>query len=854
MNERGTLSVLSHAVGRIAGCSFDDLLALSARRSAALVVAAEQAAAELEEASARLCAALFAAVPRAADPPARRLLLAAQRAAFRKKPVHASLDVAAEELDAYRRALAAVASLDTEAEDVFAEELARIRNDFRELLRRDVMQDGLALSSMKLLDSINRFYLLREELNGKDLDTELGAMKYFSRAAAKTSPFSKFTPLAAVTVDDGAAPLEAGEASPMQSHVRLNVRLLFLLLNVLTHDRTLRVHLPLRLNSTLAAAEGGYRFLTNWSNVEAFQEVAAHPAVDFVVERLRDGTVRWCDLEAAAAGFFDCEPEDAAALVRKFVSLGLVEVDLGISASDPDWDLRLAHMLRAMDAPLLADALAELRDGAAAFGEAHGEERIAIRERMSATLKAATAIETEAPERVETEGESRPFEHARVRQGLSTRLLVYEDATLSLGMRVRREDVEVLARAASRVIDAVADFDPLLDEREALQSFVAGRYAGAPVPLLTLYEDFHRHQREVADAAPRRSRSERVARNEARLARLREGIRGRAGAGRETLQLTRADLDTAGLPDRPREGGPSSNATFLQCFVERGVLCGVANALAPGFGKLANRFLHLLPPEATREMRAWHERISGNAILAEAVDASYFNANLHPPLMPFEISTPGGQTSLPPSRQIAVSDLMVDAGLTLVHAPSGRVVHAFDCGLQRLSTRSKLYQLLALFSPGGQPNPLVLFAALNSEFLEPDGGGVRRWPRIVFEERLVLQRRRWDFPKALLPLRERGESPLAYFRRVDRWRRLHELPRHVFVRLGPAYDSKLRNKDDRKPQFVSFDSPLLVSVFEKLLPKTEAALEISEMLPAPEQLTRIDGKRHVTEHVFQWYR
>ena len=39
-----------------------------------------------------------------------------------------------------------------------------------------------------------------------------------------------------------------------------------------------------------------------------------------------------------------------------------------------------------------------------------------------------------------------------------------------------------------------------------------------------------------------------------------------------------------------------------------------------------------------------------------------------------------------------------------------------------------------------------------------------------------------------------------------------------------------------------------------MLAKVETVLELSEMLPAHDQLTEIGGKRHVTEHVFQWYR
>ncbi len=116
-------------------------------------------------------------------------------------------------------------------------------------------------------------------------------------------------------------------------------------------------------------------------------------------------------------------------------------------------------------------------------------------------------------------------------------------------------------------------------------------------------------------------------------------------------------------------------------------------------------------------------------------------------------------------------------------------------------------------------------------------------------------------PKALLPFRQPEESDSTYSIRLQAWRLEHRIPDEVFVYIfgrGTLQNVELEERqrigrDDYKPQYICFENPFLVTLFEKLLRKVPATLTIEEMLPNSEQLLAIGEHRHVTEFVLQWY-
>ena len=181
-------------------------------------------------------------------------------------------------------------------------------------------------------------------------------------------------------------------------------------------------------------------------------------------------------------------------------------------------------------------------------------------------------------------------------------------------------------------------------------------------------------------------------------------------------------------------------------------------------------------------------------------------------------------------------------------------------------------------------------------------------PRVVFNETIILSRKTWIIPFSMFPSLSNGESDFDYFLRVNRWRINNNIPEEVFVKINPMPKNKPvtaqnveapkqeavideNNQEDNKeiveeksenttppqqenkengktvapakkpvkfsrdyykPQYISFNSPLLVNLFGKLTVNLENfTMTLEERYPAGEELPGYENKKFATELIFQ---
>ena len=334
------------------------------------------------------------------------------------------------------------------------------------------------------------------------------------------------------------------------------------------------------------------------------------------------------------------------------------------------------------------------------------------------------------------------------------------------------------------------------------------------------------------------------------------------------------DFDTEGKQ-------PASYGCFIQLMQNNGEISAFVNGTFSGYGKMLSRFLHILGDDVTKTMRDWNKRIiEEDELYIENCDASYFNANLHPTLMPNEIWMPGGHNSLPEEQQIPILDFKVvhdenEENLKLIHAPTGKRSWVFDLGFQGHQGRSQLFQLLDKFTKADFLFAFPIYNLINQEYAkntnpkpeveEKEDNNENKQPKVSFTprislEKLIFQRKTWLVPKVLLPLKETIDDAYSYHKKVALWRREINLPDEVFIYVDPSRGAnvaaelkKRLTRDDYKPQYIDFRQPLLVNLFEKLALKTPQSMKIVEMLPTSDQMLKIDDKRYVSEFVMQWY-
>ncbi|MFA0962291.1 lantibiotic dehydratase [Roseivirga sp. BDSF3-8] len=511
--------------------------------------------------------------------------------------------------------------------------------------------------------------------------------------------------------------------------------------------------------------------------------------------------------------------------------------------------------------------------------------------------------------------------------------MFYEDTTREVDATLDSERMHELVGSLNDLLQEMRLFRGHVDEREKMRHYFVSKYGDtASVNLLTYYEDFFRDYKkpeaELQEKKKELSRLKSAAKKDKKTVPAGESEpEGQDDVTRLEVEIKEmeATLKIPGISERQefreswqekylslldggkltsdhveveisklREtnkltgsnghdaGGKNSYGMFTQLFndPEDGRMKAMINASFSGYGKMFSRFLHIFDKVVTEDQRRYNVNVAPeDTIFVEDCDASYFNANLHPPLMPFEVWMPGGHNSLPEDKQLAITDFEIRCengnDLVLFHKPSEKRAHVFDLGFQGHMGRSQLFQLLEKFTYAEYlfVNPLLsALTKKRTNLLQEEKGGqseenkkdnttkVMVSPRYTYGD-LVLQRKSWSVPKELLPTREGAETEWQYFNRVDAWRRELGIPDEVFVFLNPGRQqsndpeaAKKLGRDDYKPQYISFKSPALILMLDKMMAKVPGNMKIDEMLPSPDSLLHIDGKPFVSECVVQWYK
>lgn len=804
-------------------------------------------------------------------------------------------------------------------EQHFTEEIQSITaTEWRELqvaAQNQLLQKGIVLSAFDFLNEVIEFSNRKiDRITKRDLQTGFGILKYVTRFSAKTSPFSFFTSLwCSEHQRTGGCNLDIEEPDEtVIGHTRLNNLLFKYLKDLLTNYPEVCLRLRIRLNPTVVFNTTFFSYLVNNNNVESFQQLASDPILNRIVEIL-NGAQKTTLGEFVMVLIEEVETSqsDLEQYLKQLIDYGFIEYNLGISGLDPEWDVRLVELASTDLAGVpcineLSDVLVEMRKTASVFHELSPVQRKTTLTAVSQSFQNVCQKIQSASGQSEVGSASdslsadpqvdQPFRIRTFTQYFfKPRQIFYDDSVRKVSaFPPLSEPVESLAWLCQN-IDSMNHSNR---EMRRLRNYFVDRYGvDAVVPFLKLYQDYYRDVKKAIEAFEKRTEinsngspgSEGHGEDSAppyyflpefdhKDASVLEW---QHALGREVLkdnkdqsfieitprhiEAVNKELDFA-LPDYKQ----NSFGAFVQFYVEGGKVNGVVNSVFAGYGKLLGRFLHILPEKALKDTRLWNMQFSEQDVLhIENTDASCFNANIHPAMMPFEIQVPGGQNNLPESGQIKVAEFVVKLNeaedeLALVHAPSGKRSFIYDLSFQGSKGRSNLFQLLNNFTKIKYPLLNTVTAGVNQHVVANNTKeiGCKKYPRITFAGNVVLQRRAWFLNKSELPFRQNAEDDGSYFLKVRTWARHFELPDHVFIYVDPFHFNRApglqggREKaatDDYKPQYINFNSPVMVLFLERIIRKVPTALKIEEMLPQPDQIKTRQGDPWVTECLVQWY-
>ncbi len=821
------------AVCRVAAQPFDHLRSLRSPSTIAAQAGLETHEAHFLQAREELEGAFHQAVGSAADKPQRRLLLAAARNLRRRGKLSPAQEELLSECGSrdllqamahWRRSERRVRQAERELEETHGRERASAGRSIGRLADDPMFSKALALSSPVLYRTWRQAQQRDGEITPRNRARrrlEASLLKYYTRSATKTTPFSSFTWIARATLAlDGAGRqkrligLPDGKAISATS---LNKTLYSVLHRSLRGDREIFGCFAVTLNPSLVESPSGFTMLLAQAGNEKTVQLPAVPAIRLAAEILsgRGGTCPYREFVERLATDLRVMPAQLEPRIQRMVEAGILQLNSSIADYELDW----VPILEAQLAPSSSAAVEEVRrllrrldaqrqrfetldaDGRLELLEKSGQEIEPLISPSAAEPTARNAAGEQGEESAPAAGML--VEH----KAFLRRNLFYEDTFLDRSVRVDTHRLLPAFEELTEWADWMSHLSLHWAYHANMRAYFDRRFEGVgSAPFLDFYRGFLaevyepilRFERDASSgqfvelANPfgleRLPNAIRAANRLRRLVAERWAARPQA----ETLQLRYEDLEAiAARPERAH--GPSSVTLFVQLLqrasvFEKDALLVDQQTVHAGMGRYFSRFLYRLGGRFTHDLQAHNSRFD-DVLVAELCDDGEFsfNGNLHPPLTDWEINYPAtltglrGDTNIPLAELDVRPDAEAEQRLQLIHRGLGKVVLPVDLGFVNPLRRPPLFRVLELFSPSAFHRIYFPWSFDGSTAPPRDEAPrVIYRPRVVYGKRVVLSRRSWLVPAEALRQVVDGKGPAASFHALRRWSATHSLPEDVF--------------------------------------------------------------------------
>lgn len=771
--------------------------------------------------------------------------------------------------------------------EVYSKDIYSVKN----ICKDDDFLKGLILSSEQLFIYASKLQKIENKIDEGKI---IGLWKYFTRSSTKCTPFSTFTQL---NIGDISRNIETiidiKELSPnLNSIIRFNNYILEIILNSIVNNKSIFKHLNICVNPTLRQNANNLLFFTNNNNTESFQTVKSNGIIEFIIDKIRSAkNLRVGELIDTLMPLIDNSQElDVAKYIHELTRTGLLFLDTGISGLDVDWAKALMNFIKEnlmnediyFQACTVIEKLQKLKTEFTVAPSTNRENILRDIHSLFSELLILLQREEQNDDRNGTrdnyikinDANNKVFLHKipPTIDELVIKNVVYEDTTKDIHLAIDKSQITSIIEKINDIIHQFSCITYHENESKLYYDFHERTFSTQEeVSILEFYESLYKARNaNTLTFTPNEINSKVAELNKTLKLEIEEIYRnGQIEFQNNELSFGYEFLDKLKPITSPAQSQiSSSHSAFVHIFLKNDKynsshLKVVVSAIMPGKGKLISRFLHLFPQSVTNELKRWNINGKKNdTIYAENSDASFFNANLHPLLMPYEIELPGGNNRSK-NNLINISNLIIRRNvetkmLELFHK-NGKKVVVFDLGFQSLMGRSHLYRLLCGFSknygfPLGSVNNL-----LNSVFFETvnlsNGNAILVHPRIEFAGIVILQRKQWIIPKEVFnDIIVSDHQTELQFIAIQKWRKSLSIPVEVFIRIyHTEYYSQPINKDDYKPQYINFLSPISIRLFIKMVNKIlKGKVVVEEMLPASEELTSTNNKKYTTEALLQW--
>ncbi|MCC6864524.1 MAG: lantibiotic dehydratase [Ignavibacteria bacterium] len=781
----------------------------------------------------------------------------------------------------------------------YYQELDTINYNFRTLLNTEYFLKGVLQSSDNLLIRLKE-YINSETESKYHSRSKFTLLKYLSRIFTKTSPFSTFTNLALGVFDNQKALINVANINHnnnkiVNHRIILNIGILRFLTGVLFQYFPITKNFYLVLNPSIKIKNNFIEFLVNTNNIEFFQSLEINDNIKFILNAFKGvNKIEFKNLSTILSSNFEAEEDEIREFIYKVISIGLLEFDFDVSGLDYNWDVKLVQLLKQYnyhnDKNIfnLYESLIQIRKKITEYEKADFATRDHILNDIFSGFKKAALDLHEAANLPKIERELYKL-HSKEDDDFYEEIInkvhldnfekfhityfnfrknniLFEDTYYDEKFVFDIKRINHHLTSINQLIDNCFVMDKLVIERKKILDFFKSKFAlWEEVNILDFYKKYYEFKKETGDTVDYSILDLSNEKINVWLEKLIDVSSNGYNANTHSFMLKNEYLQKVNeiLNLNRKFKNTSSRCVFLQYIdgVESKI---VINNYTIGFGKWFSRFLHLFESSVTEEIL--HDNFINNEyIQAEYNGASYFNPNLHPPLLNYEIRSPGSQHRLNLENQIQVSNIyvkyMIDQDrVILIDKQTNKEIYIYDLGFEAQSSKSELFKLLSIFSNSEMIFLPLITSKISNSYKRAvlNEKGIIEYPEITLDSDIILQRKVWYIPVDYF---ETKLSDVDFFININLMRKRIGIPKEVFVRF---YSKSIYNKIKKtknniknsrashKPQYINFDNPLLVELLHKLVLKYKEGVFIEEMRPNSDEILNIVKEKHISELIIQW--
>lgn len=753
-------------------------------------------------------------------------------------------------------------------EKVFNRYKNQINDNIKDLLSDDFL-NALILSDTRLVESVTHGDYRLKSKKGRKVRITLA--KYLSRMFTKTSPFSTFTKISLGNLSDGIA-INSGRSRD-RSIITLNNFLLGHLQKLLLTHEPFFLKMKIELNHTIRFEDGFVRFITSVNNRERIQKITLSKPISLFINSIEEqsGEISLHTLiELISKKANQKDTGSARKMILSLYEAGVISVRWNFDKSDANWILKLADLIFQLNDEgnetlnELINSLRKVNDLVSNYADKPPNERQDCLFEVIDLLKSITSSFENGDEYIKNNFEG-------------SRRILYEDCINRSEYTLDEKGIGSVVGKLDELLSSLKLFDNRSDNNALLKHIFNQKHRNEQeVPLDVFSETYFRYLQE--NSFKEENKKEFInnleidsiqLRNQKRTKWINE-FKKKLPIESDNIDLTQEVLEELNSKySNNKEKEVSSFGALIQFSNVKDLSEGsysqvIVNGVFSGYGKFSSRFLPFLDQKVTSEQREFNKQHSSHGeLLVENNDASIFNANNRPSLLPYKIQIPGEYLKEEDySQALNLKNFVIRNSneLELIYKPLNKRAYVLDLDLQDRSQRSPMFQLLEYFSKAEYPMINVLKELIVKHYvpgiddISRSTKEIKVIPRLTYEKKIVLSRKTWLIPKALIPEKLVGMTDFEYFILLNDWRNSNSIPDEVYIhrKNKGLTEKKVVNDGSFKPQYIHFGNQYLIEVFESELRKSTGFLTIVEALPIPKNYELFDEEKTCVEYLVQW--